>query len=149
MRFPTEQNDPENAGLAKARALLDGLAAKHGLSTADVYVLGGFVAFEQVGGPKMQFSTGRRDVTMDEAIVANGTPTGCPFGDSTPSESRTRNLLGARASHADQEIDPSQVRSTAAARGCPRATSAPRRPTSTASRSCGPASESRRARASA
>ena len=44
-------------------------------------MLGGYVAFEAVGGPKMRFSVGRRDYTKAEAATANGTPSGCPFGD--------------------------------------------------------------------
>jgi len=81
MRFPVEQKDPENAGLAKARALLDPLLKKFpGISTADLYVLAGYVAFEYVGGPKMQFAVGRKDFTFEEAVKVYGRG-GCPFGD--------------------------------------------------------------------
>ena len=85
MALPTEQADPENAGLAKARDILASVHVKyrHLLSLADTFVLGGYVAIEATGGPAITFATGRRDFTLAEAEKINvGLPGGCPFGDS-------------------------------------------------------------------
>lgn len=80
MRFPAEQADPENAGLAKAREVLKAVHNKHGyLSLADIYVLAGYVAFEATGGPVIPFATGRKDYTEEEAQEIYG-PSLCPFG---------------------------------------------------------------------
>jgi len=81
MRFEAEQRDPENAGLDKARALLEPIHQKHPwLSIADLWILAGYVAIEELGGPRIRFSTGRKDYTWEEAVKTYG-PCGCPFGD--------------------------------------------------------------------
>jgi len=101
MRFPAEQNDPENSGLGLARQLLDPLKQRFpDISTADLYVLGGYVAFEAVGGPKMQFSLGRRDFVMEEAQEIHG-PSGCPFGDGNLNECGSRLPAGDLGSEAE------------------------------------------------
>jgi len=100
MRFPAEQDDPENSGLGLARKLLDPLKQRFpDISTADLYVLGGYVAFEAVGGPKMQFSLGRRDFTVEEAQNIHG-PTSCPFGDGRLNECGSRLPAGDLGSEA-------------------------------------------------
>ena len=59
MRMPTEQADPENAGLGKARDVLEGIHNRYEwLSLADLYVLAGTVAIEASGGPAIPFATG-------------------------------------------------------------------------------------------
>jgi catalase (peroxidase I) len=81
MRFTAEQGDPENAGLDKVRALLEPIHEKHPwLSFADLWILAGYVAIEELGGPRLRFSTGRKDYTWEEAVKKYG-PYGCPFGD--------------------------------------------------------------------
>lgn len=81
MRFAAEQSDPENAGLGKARALLEPIHQKHPeLSLADLWILAGYVAIEELGGPRIRFSTGRKDYTWEEAVQRYGA-SGCPFGD--------------------------------------------------------------------
>jgi cytochrome c peroxidase len=82
MRFPAEQADPENAGLGKARALLAPIVEKYAsqLSTADVWILAGYVALDCTGGPCLRFRTGRRDYTESEAEALYGGKR-CPFGD--------------------------------------------------------------------
>lgn len=82
MRFPAEQSDPENAGLGKARKILDTFRDKEcpWMSYADIYILAGYVAIEASGGPAIPFCTGRRDFTLEEAQTVFGT-SGCPFGD--------------------------------------------------------------------
>lgn len=80
MRFPAEQNDPENAGLSKAREVLKRIHEKHAyLSLADIYVLAGYVAFEASGGPIIPFAVGRKDFTKEEAQSIYGESL-CPFG---------------------------------------------------------------------
>ena len=57
MRFEAERADPENAGFAKAHALVQEVHAKFDwLSSADVQILAGYVALEASGGPAVPFS---------------------------------------------------------------------------------------------
>lgn len=81
MRFEAERGDPENAGFAKAHALVAAVKAKFSwLSSADITILAGYVALECSGGPAIPFSLGRRDWTEEQARRVHG-PSGCPFGD--------------------------------------------------------------------
>lgn len=82
MRFPVEQSDPENAGLGKARKVLDEFRDQEcpWMSYADIYILAGYVAIEASGGPNIPYCTGRRDFTLEEARAVFGA-SGCPFGD--------------------------------------------------------------------
>jgi catalase (peroxidase I) len=77
------ENDPENKGFDKAKAMLRRVHKKHAgkISLADLAVLGGCVAIEETGGPVIPFAVGRADWTPAEAKAKNKTPTGCPFGD--------------------------------------------------------------------
>lgn len=62
MRFAPEAKYGNNAGLDKARALLEPIKAQHPtLSYADLYTLAGVVAVEEAGGPKIPFALGRVD----------------------------------------------------------------------------------------
>ena len=62
MRFAPEAKYGTNAGLDKARALLEPIKAQHPtLSYADLYTLAGVVAVEEAGGPKIPFALGRVD----------------------------------------------------------------------------------------
>mmetsp|Transcript_4975 Transcript_4975/g.10353 ORF Transcript_4975/g.10353 Transcript_4975/m.10353 type:complete len:368 (+) Transcript_4975:617-1720(+) len=89
-RFENEVNDPENAGLTKARDLLDQIKRRfEWLSYADLYVLAGTVAIEYAGGPYIPLKTGRPD--YDDAAAEKVYGTGkCPFGygDINPNTSR-------------------------------------------------------------
>eukprot|EP01047_Picozoa_sp_COSAG01_P011838 COSAG01_NODE_523_length_15948_cov_161.993690_4_plen_312_part_00 len=111
MRFAAEANDPENAGFAKAKAVLERVHAEHaaglGISLADVWVLAGYVAIEASGGPAISFAHGREDWSMDRAVSVHG-PTGCPFGDG-----KATNPCGSRLPSAD--LGPL----AGAPRGCP------------------------------
>jgi len=82
MRFPAEQADPENAGLGKARSLLEPIKQKHPwISYADLYILAGYVAIEVSGGPFVPFAYGRVDFTQEQANKIFGQDHGgCPFG---------------------------------------------------------------------
>jgi cytochrome c peroxidase len=100
MRFEAEQNDPENAGLGKAIKLLEPIVEKYPwLSTADIWILAGYVAIEATGGPPIPFSLGRKDYSKEEAMKIYG-KTLCPFGDGkhNPNKSRLPNAdLGSTA----------------------------------------------------
>ena len=50
--IPERRNDPENSGLSKAIKLLSPIVEKYPwLSTADIWILAGYVAIETTGGP--------------------------------------------------------------------------------------------------
>ncbi|KAJ3080091.1 cytochrome c peroxidase [Quaeritorhiza haematococci] len=62
MRFKPESSDPANAGLDKARAFMEPIKQKHSWITySDLYTLGGVVAVESMGGPKIKWAPGRTD----------------------------------------------------------------------------------------
>jgi cytochrome c peroxidase len=64
MRFAPEAKYGNNAGLDKARAILEPIKAQYPeISYADLYTFAGVVAVEEAGGPKIPFSTGRVDET--------------------------------------------------------------------------------------
>ena len=69
------------------------------LSEADIQILCGYVALEDMGGPKVPFCFGRKDFTREEAVQRNG-PSGCPFGDGK------FNPKGSRLPAADLGPDP-------------------------------------------
>lgn len=107
MRFDIETNDPENAGLGKAKKLLEPIVQKYSwLSVADIWILSGYVAIEAMGGPSIPFSIGRKDFTKQEAEKKYG-PSRCPFGDGK------FNPGGSRLPAADLGSD------SKAPRGCP------------------------------
>jgi len=101
MRFQTEQKDPENKGLEKARVTLKQVHKRHPyMSLADVFILAGYVAFEVTGGPVIPFAMGRKDFTEEEAFQIHGKSL-CPFGDGM------HNPCGSRLPAADLNPDPS------------------------------------------
>jgi len=62
MRFKPECDHGGNAGLGIARELLEPIKAKYpDISYADLYILAGVVAIEEMGGPKVPFRWGRTD----------------------------------------------------------------------------------------
>ena len=62
MRFKPEADHGGNAGLAIARKILEPIKAKYPeVSNADLYILAGIVAIEEMGGPVVQFRYGRSD----------------------------------------------------------------------------------------
>lgn len=63
MRFAPESDWGANAGLASARARLEILKKEFpAVSFADLWSYAGTVAIEEMGGPKMKWRAGRRDV---------------------------------------------------------------------------------------
>jgi cytochrome c peroxidase len=66
MRFAKEAAHGGNAGLQHARALLEPVkAANPDLTYADLYVLAGVVAIEEMGGPNVGFRWGRSDAVAE------------------------------------------------------------------------------------
>jgi len=64
MRFKPECDHGGNAGLGIARDLLEPIKKKHpNVTYADLYILAGVVAVEEMGGPKVTFRWGRSDAT--------------------------------------------------------------------------------------
>jgi len=64
MRFKPESDHGGNAGLGIARKLLEPIKEKHPeVSYADLYILAGIVAIEEMGGPSVGFRWGRNDAT--------------------------------------------------------------------------------------
>lgn len=61
MRMKPECAWGANAGLGMARTALEPLAAKHGMSHADIWTLAGAVAIEGMGGPVIPWRKGRTD----------------------------------------------------------------------------------------
>lgn len=62
MRFQNEAADPENAGLAPARAFLEPVKKKFPeISYSDLWILASYVGLEVTGGPVIEFQPGRVD----------------------------------------------------------------------------------------
>ena len=62
MRFKPECDHGGNAGLGIARGLLEPIKVKYpNITYADLYILAGVVAVEEMGGPKVGFRSGRSD----------------------------------------------------------------------------------------
>jgi cytochrome c peroxidase len=102
MRFDAEAADPENAGLDKARRVLEPVYDQFqdkGLSHSDLWVLAGYLGLEFAGGPRIPYRRGRRDFTKDESEKKYG-PKLCPFGDANAVTS-TPNPCGSRLPAAD------------------------------------------------
>ena len=71
MRFSPEAKDGANAGLEKARALLEPIKKAHpDISYADLYTYAGAVAIEHMGGPHIPFRFGRSDFRSEAEIAS-------------------------------------------------------------------------------
>ena len=83
IRFTPEAGWGANVGLDKARGLLEGVKAKFpALSYADLFILSGVVAVEEMGGPQVPFRPGRKDHDSGKASPPDGrlpaADQGCP-----------------------------------------------------------------------
>lgn len=82
MRFKPESDYGANAGLGKARDLLEGIKAKHpNLSYADLWSLAANIAIEDAGGPKIEWKWGRVDGTAAETSPDGRLPDGAQTQD--------------------------------------------------------------------
>jgi cytochrome c peroxidase len=69
MRFPEEYERTENYGLVDTIKLLQPIRDRHaasGLQYGDLYTLAGVVAVEELGGPKVPWRAGRKDLDKSE-----------------------------------------------------------------------------------
>ena len=81
MRFSPEKDHGANAGLGKARDLLEPIkAANPSLSYADLWTLAGAVAIESMGGPKVPWRQGRTDHGTPEKTAPDGRLPGADKG---------------------------------------------------------------------
>merc|ERR1712204_1682 len=75
MRHALEAGDPENAGLGKARELMDSIKRKYAwLSYSDLWILAAYVAIEHTRGPVIKFTGGRADAPAEKAIAPGRLP---------------------------------------------------------------------------
>ncbi len=73
MRFDPEANDGANAGLDVARKRLEPIKAKYPeISYSDLWSLAGTVAIESLGGPKLDWRGGRKDISDAKDCPPNG-----------------------------------------------------------------------------
>jgi cytochrome c peroxidase len=73
MRFEPESQHGANAGLGVARDLLEPIKKRFpGISYADLYTLAGAVAIEEMGGPVIPWTPGRRDAASGAACPPDG-----------------------------------------------------------------------------
>lgn len=74
MRFSPEQDDPENAGLEKARLKLEAIKKKYDdeITFADLWIFASYIAIEAMGGPYIRFAAGRSDEKPQSLCPAHG-----------------------------------------------------------------------------
>jgi len=73
MRFVPESSDGANAGLEYARSFLEPIKKRFPqISYADLWILAGSVAIEEMGGPKVGFHSGRVDYVDNKKVPPNG-----------------------------------------------------------------------------
>jgi len=99
MRFKKELNDPANAGLDKAHEFLKPIKEKYpGVSHADLWILTSYVALENMGGPRIPFTPGRKDAKDETSCPPNGR-----LPDATKGASHIRDVFG-RMGLTDREM---------------------------------------------
>jgi cytochrome c peroxidase len=95
MRFAPEANHGANAGLIHARKFMDDIKEKHPWITySDLWTLGGVVAVQEMGGPKIPWRPGRSD-RLEEHCTPDGR---LPDGDKGPDH--LRNIVALSGAHA-------------------------------------------------
>lgn len=99
MIYSPENADPENAGLSSARDFLVEFGEKYPwMSRGDLWTLGGVVAVQEAGGPKIPWRPGRKNFGVNEQVPVNGN-----LPDATRDGKYVRNLFG-RMGFNDREI---------------------------------------------
>jgi len=99
MRFALEANDGANAGLNHARNFLEPIKKNNpGISYADLWIYASYVAIENMGGPKINFSYGRADAVDEKACPPNGR-----LPDASKGRDHIRDVFG-RMGFNDQEM---------------------------------------------
>eukprot|EP01135_Chromosphaera_perkinsii_P005356 Nk52_evm37s343 gene=Nk52_evmTU37s343 len=89
MRFPPESTDGANNGLDVARRALEPVKRNHpGASYADIWTFAGAVAVEEMGGPKIEWKSGRIDFPDNSKCPKNGR-----LPDATQGESHVREVF--------------------------------------------------------
>lgn len=73
MIYKPEETDGENAGLSIGREFLSEFKQKYPwLSRGDLWTLGGVVAVQECGGPKIKWRPGRQDIDDQQRVPENG-----------------------------------------------------------------------------
>ncbi|CAK7893401.1 cytochrome c peroxidase, mitochondrial [[Candida] anglica] len=73
MNYSPESSDGANAGLEYGRAFLLAIREKYPwISHGDLWTLGGVVAVQEAGGPKIKWRPGRKDSTDASRVPENG-----------------------------------------------------------------------------
>lgn len=112
MRFEPEKNWGANAGLQKARDILEPLKKKHDVSYSDLWVFAGVVALEEMSGKQMYigFREGRRDAHSADQVpkwqtkeATNGKLPAGDMGSFTATADHLRDIFY-RIGFNDQEI---------------------------------------------
>lgn len=77
MHFKYEADEPGNAGLHVAREFLEEFKLKYPwLSYGDLYTLGGVVGIQELGGPKIEWRSGRADLDEKNQLPHGRLPDG-------------------------------------------------------------------------
>ncbi|ODV96415.1 hypothetical protein PACTADRAFT_49767 [Pachysolen tannophilus NRRL Y-2460] len=100
MRYEYEGSNPANNGLDVARKFLEEFKQKYPyISYGDLYTLGGVVSVQELGGPKIPWRAGRKDLTEKDQAPNGRLPDGAKGAD------HIRELFGPHAmGFNDQEI---------------------------------------------
>lgn len=104
MRFSPESEFGANAGLGNARALIEHVKRRHpAASYADLYILAGYVAVQEMGGPEIEFKSGRTDAAGPKSPNPDGRLPDADKGDIVSTAQHVRNIFY-RMGFNDQEI---------------------------------------------
>ncbi|KAH3676366.1 hypothetical protein WICMUC_001997 [Wickerhamomyces mucosus] len=97
IRLPKEAKDPANNALENARWLLDPIKSKYSwISYGDLYTLSGVTAIQELGGPKIKWRPGRKD--LGEEYASNSV-----LPDASRDADYVRGLFVRRMGFTDQE----------------------------------------------
>lgn len=110
MRYDPEAGWGANAGLDKAREMLEPIKKKYpGISYSDLWIFAAYTAIEEMGGDKMEFVAGREDKPKGQCPswtnkhAPDGKLPSAYMGDMTANAAHLRNIFN-RMGFNDQEI---------------------------------------------